>query len=70
MSEYFVSYSIGTRVYQAGPYPTWDEAETHRRDIASYSGVKECFISYRRNPLRTLIGADDTSADQTTASDQ
>ena len=56
MTNYYVNYSIGIRAYQAGPYHSPEEAEEHRRDIAGYVGIKECFVSERRNPLRTLVG--------------
>lgn len=51
MADHFVNYRVGPPVFEqskqfhAGPYPTWDDADMHRRDIAGYVGITNCFIT-------------------------
>ena len=47
-----------TKLFQAGPYDPV-EAEEHLRDIASYVGVRDCYLSPYRDERRTLISSSD-----------
>lgn len=45
---YMIKYKIRSydkqKVWQAGPYTTYDNAEMHRIDIAGHKGVSDCAI--------------------------
>lgn len=57
--SYYVNYTIAgapAKSFQAGPYKDFDEALPHSRDIKSYAGVSDVYISDFRNENRELVG--------------
>jgi len=50
----YVNYTIMGREFQAGPYRL-NEADEHKRDIQSFEGVNQVFLSPMREPKRQLI---------------
>jgi hypothetical protein len=55
IKQHFVNYTLFGRDYQAGPYKDADEANIHRWDIKSFSGVTDCFVAFGRDERRLLI---------------
>jgi hypothetical protein len=56
---YYVNYTIAgapAKAFQAGLYRDFDEAASHSRDIKSYVGVSDVYISDFRNENRQLVG--------------
>jgi hypothetical protein len=54
--QHFVNYTLFGRDYQAGPYKDADEANEHRFDIKSFSGITDCYVAFGRDQRRILIG--------------
>lgn len=46
-TDYYVHYSVNLKEFQAGPYPDEAIADEHRRDIAGYEGISNCYVSHR-----------------------
>jgi hypothetical protein len=58
--QFFVNYTVELgqnrpKYMQAGPYPTVDVAEDHRRDIAGYVGISQAWIGNHRDEKRQLV---------------
>lgn len=51
----YVNYTVHGKEFQAGPYAS-NEVEEHKRDIAGYEGVCQCYIVSERDERRQLIG--------------
>ena len=61
MTKQFVNYTVGEQKFQCGPYKEGDEADWHRKDIASYAGVSDVYLSPNRDTTRRYIHADFTT---------